>query len=176
LTRRAGEHADAGRALGSRTRRRIFHRDGGQACARTEITHCTCATAGRLAGRLQIARTSSASIPTIIVQPILMKKEEWKDDSSRSPKRTRPSIRPRLLWARSKNEISDEQYQEFYKHVGHDYDNPLAWTHARVEGRQEYTQLLYIPAHAPFDMWIAKSRHASSCMCGACSSWTTPSS
>ncbi|GGX81872.1 molecular chaperone HtpG [Vogesella alkaliphila] len=57
------------------------------------------------------------------------------------------------LWTRSKNDISDEQYQEFYKHVAHDFTEPLAWSHARVEGRQEYTELLYIPSRAPFDMW-----------------------
>ena len=57
------------------------------------------------------------------------------------------------LWTRYKNEISDEQYQEFYKHVAHDFTDPLAWSHARVEGRQEYTELLYIPARAPFDMY-----------------------
>ncbi|WP_089085627.1 molecular chaperone HtpG [Aquitalea magnusonii] len=57
------------------------------------------------------------------------------------------------LWTRSKGEISDEQYIEFYKHVAHDFADPLAWSHARVEGRQEYTELLYIPARAPFDMW-----------------------
>lgn len=62
------------------------------------------------------------------------------------------------LWARPRNEIDDAQYQEFYKHIAHDYQNPLAWTHARVEGRQEYIQLLYIPAKAPFDLW-ERERH-----------------
>ncbi|NDV14144.1 molecular chaperone HtpG [Crenobacter caeni] len=57
------------------------------------------------------------------------------------------------LWARSKSEISDEQYREFYKHVAHDFSDPLAWTHARVEGSQEYTELLYIPSRAPFDLY-----------------------
>ncbi|WP_189535072.1 molecular chaperone HtpG [Paludibacterium paludis] len=57
------------------------------------------------------------------------------------------------LWSRSKNEISDEQYREFYKHVAHDFSDPLAWSHARVEGRQEYTELLYIPSRAPFDLY-----------------------
>lgn len=57
------------------------------------------------------------------------------------------------LWTRSKSDITDEQYTEFYKHVAHDFADPLAWSHARVEGRQEYTELLYIPARAPFDMW-----------------------
>jgi molecular chaperone HtpG len=63
------------------------------------------------------------------------------------------------LWTRPKNEITDEQYIEFYKHVGHDFDAPLAWTHNRVEGRQEYTQLLYIPSRAPFDLWSRDHRH-----------------
>ena len=63
------------------------------------------------------------------------------------------------LWARPKSEITDEQYIEFYKHVGHDFEAPLAWTHNRVEGRQEYTQLLYVPARAPFDLWDRQQRH-----------------
>jgi molecular chaperone HtpG len=63
------------------------------------------------------------------------------------------------LWVRPKNEITEEQYVEFYKHVGHDFEAPLAWTHNRVEGRQEYTQLLYIPSHAPFDLWDRQHRH-----------------
>ncbi|MDQ5905519.1 MAG: molecular chaperone HtpG, partial [Pseudomonadota bacterium] len=58
-----------------------------------------------------------------------------------------------------KSEITDEQYKEFYKHVAHDFDDPLAWSHARVEGKQEYTQLLYIPARAPFDMFERTARH-----------------
>ena len=63
------------------------------------------------------------------------------------------------LWVRPKGEITEEQYVEFYKHVGHDFEPPLAWTHNRVEGRQEYTQLLYIPARAPFDLWDREHPH-----------------
>ena len=63
------------------------------------------------------------------------------------------------LWARPKSEISDAQYQEFYRHVSHDFGEPLAWTHSRVEGRTEYTQLLYVPARAPFDLWDRNHRH-----------------
>ncbi len=59
----------------------------------------------------------------------------------------------------AKNDITEEDYKAFYKHVGHDYDDPLAWTHARVEGKSEYTQLLYIPARAPFDLWDRNARH-----------------
>jgi molecular chaperone HtpG len=94
-----------------------------------------------------------------IVQPILMRKEEWKDGGQQVTDEDETVNQASALWARSKNEVTDEQYREFYKHVGHDYDDPLAWSHARVEGRQEYTQLLYIPAHAPLDMWDRQARH-----------------
>ena len=63
------------------------------------------------------------------------------------------------LWARPKSEITEEQYHEFYKHVAHDFEPPLAYTHAKVEGRQEYTQLLFIPQRAPFDLWDREHRH-----------------
>ncbi|MFZ1910021.1 MAG: molecular chaperone HtpG [Burkholderiales bacterium] len=62
------------------------------------------------------------------------------------------------LWARPKGEIGDEQYKAFYKHVSHDFGEPLAWTHNRVEGRTEYTQLLFIPERAPFDLWDRNQR------------------
>jgi len=61
--------------------------------------------------------------------------------------------RANALWARAKNDISEDEYKAFYKHVGHDFEDPLAWTHVKVEGRQDYTALLYVPAHAPFDLW-----------------------
>ena len=61
--------------------------------------------------------------------------------------------RANALWARAKSDISEDEYKAFYKHVGHDYEDPLAWTHVKVEGRQDYTALLYVPAHAPFDLW-----------------------
>jgi len=94
-----------------------------------------------------------------IVQPIVMKKEEWKEDKQEITAEDETVNQASALWARSKNDVSEDEYKAFYKHVGHDYEDPLAWTHARVEGRQEYTQLLYIPARAPFDMWNREARH-----------------
>ena len=94
-----------------------------------------------------------------IVQPILMPKEAWKDGKQEKFVDEETVNQASALWARPRGEITDEQYKEFYKHVGHDFDDPLAWSHARVEGRQEYTQLLYLPAHAPFDLWDRTSRH-----------------
>ncbi|MDQ7090725.1 MAG: molecular chaperone HtpG [Methylococcales bacterium] len=63
------------------------------------------------------------------------------------------------LWMRSKDDISDEEYSEFYKHVGHDYQEPLAHIHSQVEGNTQYSLLLYIPSHAPFDMWDRDAKH-----------------
>ncbi|MFA7314034.1 MAG: molecular chaperone HtpG [Shewanella sp.] len=63
------------------------------------------------------------------------------------------------LWMRNKADISDEEYQEFYKHISHDYTDTLLWSHNRVEGKQEYTNLLYIPAKAPWDMWNRDRKH-----------------
>jgi molecular chaperone HtpG len=63
------------------------------------------------------------------------------------------------LWQRNKSEISDEEYQDFYKHIGHDFEAPLAWAHNRVEGSNEYTSLLYIPSRAPFDLWDREPKH-----------------
>jgi len=87
--------------------------------------------------------------------PVEMPKEEW-DEKASEMKRTgdwEAVNQASALWTRNKSDITDEQYKEFYKHVSHDFEDPLAWTHNRVEGRSEYTQLLYIPKRAPFDLW-----------------------
>jgi molecular chaperone HtpG len=63
------------------------------------------------------------------------------------------------LWTRSKSDVTDEEYKEFYKHISHDFTDPLSWSHNRVEGKQEYTSLLYIPAQAPWDMWNRDHKH-----------------
>jgi molecular chaperone HtpG len=94
-----------------------------------------------------------------ITLPIVMKKEEWKDGEQVLTDEDETVNQASALWVRSKSDITDEQYTEFYKHVAHDFEDPLCWTHARVEGKQEYTQLLYIPARAPFDLWDRNARH-----------------
>jgi molecular chaperone HtpG len=63
------------------------------------------------------------------------------------------------LWTRNKKDIKQEEYNEFYKHVGHDFEDPLAYVHSKVEGKLEYRSLLFIPAHAPFDLWDRNQRH-----------------
>jgi molecular chaperone HtpG len=92
--------------------------------------------------------------------PIVMKKEEWDEEKKENvvSEELETVNQASALWARSKSEITKEQYDEFYKHVSHDFQEPLAHTHNRVEGRSEYTQLLYVPAHAPFDLWDRNKR------------------
>ncbi|AYY81754.1 MULTISPECIES: molecular chaperone HtpG [Proteus] len=63
------------------------------------------------------------------------------------------------LWTRNKAEVSDDEYKEFYKHISHDFADPLSWVHNRVEGKQEYTSLLYVPSKAPWDLWNREQRH-----------------
>jgi len=95
-----------------------------------------------------------------IAIPIVMKQRAWDEEKKayRTGDEDETVNQASALWARPKSEITEEQYQEFYKHVAHDFEPPLAWTHNRVEGRQEYTQLLYVPSHAQFDLWDRTSR------------------
>jgi molecular chaperone HtpG len=94
-----------------------------------------------------------------IALPILMRKEEWKEGEDGKPGEHvlgddwETVNQATALWARARKDITPEQYREFYKSVSHDHQDPLAWSHNRVEGSTEYTQLLYVPAHAPFDLW-----------------------
>lgn len=93
--------------------------------------------------------------------PVLMKKETW-DATAKKQVLTDQDEQVNnasALWARPKSEISEDQYHEFYKHVAHDFEPPLAYVHARVEGRLEYTQLFYIPQRAPFDLMDREHRH-----------------
>ncbi|MFZ6693353.1 molecular chaperone HtpG [Undibacterium sp. SXout20W] len=92
--------------------------------------------------------------------PIKMQKEEWDEEKKEQVLKDEFETvnQASALWARSKSEITPEQYEEFYKHVSHDYSAPLTHTHNRVEGRSDYTQLLYIPARAPFDLWDRNKR------------------
>jgi len=92
--------------------------------------------------------------------PILMQKDEWDAEKKETVLKDEYETvnQASALWARSKSDITQEQYEEFYKHVSHDFQPPLTHTHNRVEGRSEYTQLLYVPGHAPFDLWDRNKR------------------
>lgn len=105
-----------------------------------------------------------------ITLPIVMFKSEWKEGAEGADGAKLPGEmvttdeletinKASALWARSKNDITADEYNEFYKHVSHDYEAPLAYTHSRVEGKQEYISLLYIPSKAPFDLYDRERRH-----------------
>ncbi len=92
--------------------------------------------------------------------PILMRKEEWDADKAEQVLKDEwePVNKASALWTRSKSDITQDEYDSFYKQISYDTEPPLAFTHNRVEGRSEYTQLLYIPAKAPFDLWNRDKR------------------
>jgi molecular chaperone HtpG len=92
--------------------------------------------------------------------PVLMKKQTWDEEKSAQVETDEwePANKAQALWTRSKSDITDAEYQEFYKQISYDSDAPLAYTHNRVEGRTEYTQLLYVPKKAPFDLWNRDKR------------------
>ncbi len=96
-----------------------------------------------------------------IATPIRMPKEEWDKDQNQQRRTGEQETvnQASALWARPKSDITEQQYRDFYKHLSHDFGDALAWTHNRVEGRNEYIQLLYLPAQAPFDLWDRRHQH-----------------
>jgi molecular chaperone HtpG len=92
--------------------------------------------------------------------PVLMPKTKWDEEKKEQVETGEWETvnKAAALWTRPKSEITDAQYQEFYKQISYDSEPPLAYTHNRVEGRTEYTQLLYVPAKAPFDLWNRDKR------------------
>lgn len=96
-----------------------------------------------------------------VIQPIVMKKEQWDKDKSEYVRAEEDEKvnQANALWMKSKSEITNEEYGEFYKHVAHDYSEPLTWIHSKIEGKSEYTQLLYVPAHMPLDLWDRNQKH-----------------
>jgi molecular chaperone HtpG len=96
-----------------------------------------------------------------ITFPILMAKEEWDAQAQiwKTIGEDEQVNKASALWTRSKSEIEDAEYQQFYENMAHDVEPPIAWAHAKVEGRQEFTQLFYLPRRAPFDLWDRDQRH-----------------
>ncbi|MCB1862750.1 MAG: molecular chaperone HtpG [Gammaproteobacteria bacterium] len=93
--------------------------------------------------------------------PVEMLEEDFgdeKDEAKKTPEWEQVN-KGTALWMRNKSDVSDEEYNEFYKHIGHDFEDPLAHVHNRVEGKNEYSSLLYIPGRAPFDLWDREQKH-----------------
>ncbi len=158
-TRRAGLPADTGVRWESDGGGEFTLEPVAKAAHGTEVTlHLRDGEDDMLAGmRL---RTIIRKYSDHIVLPIVMKKEAWDKDKNehRLTAEDETVNQANALWARPKPDITQEQYDEFYKHVAHDMEAPLCHAHARVEGNKEYTQLLYIPAKAPFDLWDREHR------------------
>ncbi|MEE2001658.1 molecular chaperone HtpG [Alkalimonas sp. MEB108] len=99
--------------------------------------------------------------------PVEMWQDEQPEQKGETDEDTIPAVpgqwqainKATALWTRDKSDISDEEYQEFYKHISHDWTEPLSWSHNKVEGSNNYTSLLYIPKKAPFDLWNREARH-----------------
>jgi molecular chaperone HtpG len=110
-------------------------------------------------------RTIIAKYSDHISVPILMPAEpgqadeEADKDTDEAPAEFTTVNRASALWTRPQSEISEQEYYEFYRHISNDYTDPLAYVHRKIEGRYEYTLLLFIPTHAPYDLWLARPRH-----------------
>lgn len=91
--------------------------------------------------------------------PVYIQTVERDDEGKETGRKWEQINKAQALWTRNKADISDEEYQEFYKHVSHDFVEPLTWSHNRVEGKQDYTSLLYIPSKAPWDMYNRDAKH-----------------
>ncbi|HLL80569.1 MAG TPA: molecular chaperone HtpG [Ktedonobacteraceae bacterium] len=154
-TRRAGEPADAGvrwesDGQGEYTLENVEKQGRG-----TEVTlHLREGEDDLLSG--YALRNIIKKYSEHITVPILMKVEDKEKAEKGEEERVNSAS---ALWTRSKSEITPEEYNEFYKHVAHDFSDPLAYVHARMEGTQEYTLLLFIPSTAPFDLWNRERRH-----------------
>lgn len=96
-----------------------------------------------------------------ILRPIVMKKITINEDEAKNKKEPEEEVvnRANALWTLSKDKIKEEEYKELYKHIAYDFEDPLAWAYNRVEGKLEYTTLLYIPARAPFNLWNREGQH-----------------
>jgi len=88
-----------------------------------------------------------------IAFPVRMKAEQQHDQEEAAAPGYETVNHAQALWTRPRTEVKDEEYKEFYRHITHDFTDPLAWSHGKVEGKKEYTSLLYVPARAPFDLW-----------------------
>ena len=91
--------------------------------------------------------------------PVEMLTKEYGDEGKEIGEKWEKINKSDALWTRSKNDISDEEYKEFYKHLSHDFADPLLWAHNKVEGNQEYTSLLYVPSKAPWDLFNREHKH-----------------
>lgn len=161
-TRRAGEAADSGVRWESEGEGEFDLEEIEKVSRGTVITLHLKDDEGEFAdsSRLQhlIKKYSDhIAIPVFVQQDVEENAEGEATDGEKEAKAPEAVNQAKAMWTRSKSDLSDEDYNEFYKHVSHDWNEPLTWMHNTVEGKLDYTSLLYIPAKAPFDMWNRES-------------------
>lgn len=161
-TRRAGETADSGVRWESEGEGEFDLEEIEKVSRGTVITLHLKDDEGEFAdsSRLQhlIKKYSDhIAIPVFVQQDVEENAEGEATDGEKEAKAPEAVNQAKAMWTRSKSDLSDEDYNEFYKHVSHDWNEPLTWMHNTVEGKLDYTSLLYIPAKAPFDMWNRES-------------------
>lgn len=153
-TRRAGMNADQGVYWESKGKGEFVVKNIDQKIRGTEITLYLKKEMDEFLDPMRL-RNIITKYSDHIVLPIMMAKIEHSSDKKDETVVPEEEVvnQANALWTLPKNDIKDEQYNELYKHIAHDFQDPLAWTHNKVEGKLEYTSLLYIPARAPFDLW-----------------------
>ena len=148
LTRRAGE--DVGTRWTSTGEDDFTVEDAADVARGTRVTLTLKADAKEFAESYRL-RSVVRKYSDHVGVPVMMAKEGGDDDNKEPELEAVNSAK--ALWTRPRNDVGDDEYKEFYKHVSHDFDDPVAWSHNKVEGKLEYTSLLYIPKRAPFDLW-----------------------
>ena len=153
FSRRAGEPRQRGRALGIARRRRIHGRDRRAAGARHADRAASEGRRTRFRRRLSRARAGPQILRPHRLPGAHARSADGPESRAEEAAEYETVNHAQALWTRPRTEVKDEEYKEFYRHVTHDFTDPLAWSHGKVEGKKEYTSLLYMPARAPFDLW-----------------------
>lgn len=165
LTRKAGTDAEEGTRWVSRGESEYSVEPAGKEQRGTTVTLRLKEDAGEFAESFRL-RSIVKKYADHISIPVMMEKQDFsadkdgEDDKDKEATEKKERVREyeainaaKAMWTRSRSDVKDEEYQEFYKHVSHDFEDPLDWSHNKVEGKLEYTSLLYVPARAPFDLW-----------------------
>jgi molecular chaperone HtpG len=157
-TRKAGEPADSGVLWESHGESEFSIEGRGKDSRGTSITLFLKKDCSEFADDWRVRSvikkySDHISVPVMMLEAAKPVAEEAEDAAEAPARQYKAVNEATALWTRPRTEVSDEEYKAFYQHVSHDFDEPLSWSHNKVEGKQEYTSLLYIPRRAPFDLW-----------------------
>ncbi|MEM9256152.1 MAG: molecular chaperone HtpG [Pseudomonadota bacterium] len=157
-TRKAGESPDTGVLWSSEGESEFSIESSSREARGTAITLFLKSDCGEFADDWRVRSvikkySDHISVPVMMLKPATPAAEGDEEEVSEEVLEFEAVNEATALWTRSRTEVSDEEYQAFYKHISHDFEDPLTWSHNKVEGKLEYTSLLYLPAKAPFDLW-----------------------